>query len=54
MLGAASDTHQTGRVPEFDSIDDQTIYRGHPEEQRLITDLVALIRGPGRLQYEAG
>jgi hypothetical protein len=39
---------------EFDSIDDQ-IYHGHPEEQRVITDLVVPILGDrAALQYEAG
>jgi Stress responsive A/B Barrel Domain len=31
-------------VAEFDSIDDQTIYRDHLEHQRVITDLIAPIR----------
>jgi hypothetical protein len=53
ILGAASDTHQTRRAPSS-TIDDQ-IYHGHPEEQRVITDLVAPILGNrAALQYEAG
>jgi hypothetical protein len=42
-------------VAEFDSIDDQTSYRDHPEHQRVITDLVAPIRADrAAVQYDAG
>jgi hypothetical protein len=42
-------------VAEFDSIEDQTIYRDHPEHQRVITDVIAPIRADrAAVQYEAG
>jgi hypothetical protein len=42
-------------VAEFDSIDDKTSYRYHPEHQRVITDLVAPIRADrAAVQYDAG
>jgi hypothetical protein len=45
-------------VAEFDSVDDQTIYRDHPEHQRVITDLIAPIRADRAdravVQYDAG
>ncbi len=42
-------------VAEFDSIDDQTIYRDHPEHQRVITELIAPIRADrASVQYDAG
>lgn len=31
-------------IADFDLINGQTIYRDHPEHQRVITDLVAAIR----------
>jgi hypothetical protein len=40
---------------EFDSIDDQTIYREHPVHQRVMTDLIAPVRAdPAAVQYDAG
>jgi hypothetical protein len=45
-------------VAEFDPVDDQTIYRDHPEHQRVITDLIAPIRADRAdravVQYDAG
>jgi hypothetical protein len=42
-------------VAEFDSIDDQTSYRDHPEHQRVITDLIAPIRADrAAVHYDAG
>ncbi len=42
-------------VAEFDSIDDQTIYRDHPEHKRVITDFIAPIRADRAVvQYDAG
>jgi hypothetical protein len=41
-------------VAGFDSIDDQTIYRDHPEHQRVITDLSALRVDRATAQYDAG
>jgi hypothetical protein len=36
-------------------LDDQTIYRDHPEHQPVITDLIAPIRaGRAAVQYDAG
>jgi hypothetical protein len=41
-------------VAAFDSIDDQTIYRDHPEHQRMITDLIAPIRADrAAVQYDS-
>jgi hypothetical protein len=40
---------------EFDSIDDQTIYREHPVHQRVMTDLIAPIRADrAAVQYDGG
>jgi hypothetical protein len=40
---------------EFDSIDDQTIYREHPVHQRVMTDLMAPVRADrAAVQYGAG
>jgi Stress responsive A/B Barrel Domain len=41
--------------PDFDSTDDQTIYRDHPVHQRVITDLIAPIRADrAAVHFEAG
>jgi hypothetical protein len=41
--------------PDFDSIDDQTIYRDHPVHQRVITNLIAPIRADrAAVPYDAG
>jgi hypothetical protein len=42
-------------VAEFDNIDDQTVYRDHPEHQRVIADLITPIRAErAAVQFDAG
>jgi hypothetical protein len=42
-------------VAEFDSIEHQTVYRDHPEHQRVISDWISPIRADrAAVQYDAG
>ena len=54
-IGVSAGNWDFAVVAEFHSMDDQTIYRDHPEHQRVITDLVAPIRADwASVQCDAG
>jgi hypothetical protein len=54
-LGVNAGDRDFAMVAEFDSIDDQTIYRDYPPHQRVITDLIVPIRADrAAVQYDGG